>query len=163
MWANLHYYWAMAKDSWHARRWRDKLRVWFAPPGWRPADVAARFPKPDYDPRRDFSRSIRRAASPLSVYALVQIAVLIAANSHFLALLPKQPAWSERAVLSFHPGGSGDPWRRPREPPRIRAAGSRARRNSWESRCFRWAPGSAAPATRASYCRSSLSPWLRWS
>ena len=28
---------------------RDKLRVWFKPPGWRPADVAARFPKPPFD------------------------------------------------------------------------------------------------------------------
>jgi alkylglycerol monooxygenase len=37
------------KDSWHARSWADKVRVWFKPPGWRPADVAARFPKPAFD------------------------------------------------------------------------------------------------------------------
>lgn len=49
LWANAEVYWALAKDSWHARNWADKLRVWLKPPGWRPADVAARFPKPAFD------------------------------------------------------------------------------------------------------------------
>ncbi|MET3476705.1 lysoplasmalogenase family protein [Variovorax atrisoli] len=49
LWANAEVYWALAKDSWHACNWADKLRVWLKPPGWRPADVAARFPKPAFD------------------------------------------------------------------------------------------------------------------
>ncbi|MDP9899672.1 sterol desaturase family protein [Variovorax ginsengisoli] len=35
-------------DAWHTRRWRDKLRVFFKAPGWRPADVAARSPQPPF-------------------------------------------------------------------------------------------------------------------
>ena len=49
LWANLHNYADMIKDSWHARSWADKLRVWFKHPGWRPADVAAQWPKPPFD------------------------------------------------------------------------------------------------------------------
>ncbi|HEY8048071.1 MAG TPA: lysoplasmalogenase family protein [Ramlibacter sp.] len=49
LWANFEVYWSLAKDSWHARNWLDKLRVWIKPPGWRPADVAARFPKPAFE------------------------------------------------------------------------------------------------------------------
>jgi len=49
LWANLQVYWELAKDSWHAASWADKLRVWSKPPGWRPADVAARWPKPAFD------------------------------------------------------------------------------------------------------------------
>ncbi|HWP11839.1 MAG TPA: sterol desaturase family protein, partial [Ramlibacter sp.] len=49
LWSNAEIYWALAQDCWHARNWLDKLRVWFKPPGWRPADVAARFPKPAFD------------------------------------------------------------------------------------------------------------------
>ena len=54
-------------------RWADKLRVWFKPPGWRPADVAARFPKPAFDiaqvqryhpPVTRGVRVVRRAAVP---------------------------------------------------------------------------------------------------
>lgn len=49
VWANLQIYAELAKESWRARSWGDKLRVWFAHPGWRPADVAARWPKPPFE------------------------------------------------------------------------------------------------------------------
>ncbi len=40
-----HIYVDMFRDSWHTRRWRDKLWVWVARNGWRPADVAQRYPR----------------------------------------------------------------------------------------------------------------------
>ena len=49
LWANAEVYAVLLHDSWHAKHWGDKLRVWVKPPGWRPADVALRFPKPDFD------------------------------------------------------------------------------------------------------------------
>jgi hypothetical protein len=90
--ANLHYYWAMAADSWRARSWLDKIKVWFAPPGWRPADVAERFPKREYDLARDFVKFEPPVTPSLSLYVLVQFLALMAANSQFLALLPRQAA-----------------------------------------------------------------------
>lgn len=90
VWANFHYYWTMLKDSWHAGSWKDKFKVWFAHPGWRPQDVTSRFPKPAYDPHRDFVKYDPPCGVSLSVYGLVQFVALIGANSHFLALLPKQ-------------------------------------------------------------------------
>lgn len=44
--ANMHVHWQLLQDCWHAERWRDKLRLWFMPTGWRPADVQARYPLP---------------------------------------------------------------------------------------------------------------------
>jgi hypothetical protein len=75
--------------------------VWFAPPGWRPADVAARFPKPEYDPRRDFERYDPPRSLSLSLYVLVQFSVLIGANSHFLTVLPKQAAPSNLLYFAW--------------------------------------------------------------
>lgn len=49
LWANVDVYWSLLQDSWRTRRWADKLRVWFKPPGWRPADVAARFPHTPFE------------------------------------------------------------------------------------------------------------------
>ena len=49
LWANLQVYRDLALDSWRAASWADKLRVWLKPPGWRPADVARRWPKPAFD------------------------------------------------------------------------------------------------------------------
>jgi alkylglycerol monooxygenase len=101
VWANLHYWWLMARDAWHAARWRDKLYVWIAPPGWRPADVAARFPKPPYDPYRDFARFDPSRGAALSIYALAQFVAIMVANSHFLALLPLQSTPWNLAYFGF--------------------------------------------------------------
>jgi sterol desaturase/sphingolipid hydroxylase (fatty acid hydroxylase superfamily) len=92
VWANLHYYWALAKDSWYTRSWGDKIRVWFMNPGWRPADLAANDTKHSWDPRVDFVKYDPPRNTALSLYGLVQFIALVAANSQFLALLPKQGA-----------------------------------------------------------------------
>jgi len=84
LWANAEVYWATAKDAWHARRWRDKLLVWLKPPGWRPADVAERFPKPDFDIARQ--RYLPRLSRGLTIYSLVQFALLLGMAVQFLDL-----------------------------------------------------------------------------
>ncbi len=76
LWANGEVYWGLLRDSWHTRRWADKLRVWFKPPGWRPADVAERFPSPTFD-----LASVQRYAPPMSP------AVRWFAGAQFVALL----------------------------------------------------------------------------
>ena len=83
MWANLHNYADLARDSWRARSWGDKLRVWFKHPGWRPADVAAKWPKPAFDIRRveRFDPPMSRGAQALAAAAF---AVLLGATALFL-------------------------------------------------------------------------------
>jgi sterol desaturase/sphingolipid hydroxylase (fatty acid hydroxylase superfamily) len=84
LWANAEVYWAAAQDMWHARRWRDKLLVWVKPPGWRPADVAARYPKPAFDIGRErFDPPMSRA---LTAYCLVQFALVLGMTTQFLDL-----------------------------------------------------------------------------
>ena len=48
LWANLEVYSALAHDSWRTHHWADKVRVWFKPPGWQPADLAKSHPKPEF-------------------------------------------------------------------------------------------------------------------
>lgn len=84
LWANVEVYWATAQDAWHARRWRDKLLVWLKPPGWRPADVAARFPKPPFQQDHPpFDPPMSRA---LTLYCLLHFGLLLAMAVHFLGL-----------------------------------------------------------------------------
>jgi len=97
--ANLQVYAELGRESWRATRWRDKLRVWLKPPGWRPADVAARWPKApfvvDAFERFDPVSSRRRQA-----LALLLFAALLAATTFFLwhahAL-----GWLERAAFAL--------------------------------------------------------------
>ena len=84
LWANIEVYWSIAKDTWYARRWRDKLLVWIKPPGWRPADVAARFPKPEFDINR--ARFNLPMSPALKTYCLLQFIVLLLFGMHFLNL-----------------------------------------------------------------------------
>jgi alkylglycerol monooxygenase len=84
LWANAEVYWATAKDAWHARRWRDKLLVWLKPPGWRPADVAERFPKPAFDMGRE--RYLPTLSRAMTIYCLVQFAMLLGMAVQFLDL-----------------------------------------------------------------------------
>lgn len=105
VWANLQYYAELCKDSWHAKRWGDKLRVWFKHPGWRPADVAARFPKPAFDlakvERYDppMSPAAQRASAGLFV-ALLGATSLLLWNAHTLSL-PQQLAGAVGVVLGL--------------------------------------------------------------
>ena len=41
---NFQHLFLLIKDAWYAQNWIDKLKIWFMPTGWRPADVAERFP-----------------------------------------------------------------------------------------------------------------------
>ena len=69
LWANLQVYRDLWLDSWRTRSWADKLRVWIKPPGWRPADVAARWPKPAFD-----IAAVQRFDPPLSPRAACLLA-----------------------------------------------------------------------------------------
>lgn len=82
VWANVEVYRAILQDAWRARRWRDKLRIWFMRPGWKPADVAERFPsgpfdigRPAYDPP---------LAPGARYYCLVQFTAVLLITTHFL-------------------------------------------------------------------------------
>ncbi len=92
LWANAEVYSTLLHDSWHARRWGDKLRVWLKPPGWRPADVAARFPKPDFDIQqtRTYAPPMGRAVQR---FAALQFTALLAGVGAYLWLTDGWPLW----------------------------------------------------------------------
>ncbi len=74
-----HIYVDMARDSWRAARWQDKLRVWVARTGWRPADVEAQFPrnKPDLANFKKYDPRITRGVAWYAFFQLVAVVVLL--------------------------------------------------------------------------------------
>jgi len=75
-WANLQVYDYLWFDAVHAKRWRDKLGIWFQPTGWRPADVAERYPKSPVD-LSTFEKFDPPVAVPVRRYVLAQFMVAI--------------------------------------------------------------------------------------
>lgn len=53
---NFMHVWTLAKDAWRTKNWWDKLRLWFMPTGWRPADVKEAYPVYSID---DVSQQIK--------------------------------------------------------------------------------------------------------
>ena len=72
-----HVYVDMCRDSWHAARWRDKLAVWWSRTGWRPADVAARFPREKNDLAR-FRKFDPQVPRRVAVYGFGQLVATVA-------------------------------------------------------------------------------------
>ncbi len=89
LWANLDTYVELARDSWRAPRWRDKLRVWIARPGWRPAEVADRYPKPAFR-IEDWQRFDPPVPTSIKIYCGLQFVLVVALGTGFLATVDPQ-------------------------------------------------------------------------
>ena len=78
-WANLQVYDYLLFDARQARRWRDKLGIWFRRTGWRPPDVEERFPKRpvELDAFEKFDPPVPR---PMQRYVLAQFGIAVAAT-----------------------------------------------------------------------------------
>ena len=74
-----HIYVDMARDSWHAASWSDKLKVWVARTGWRPADVAAKYPreKADLAAFSKYNPTVGRGVSAYAFFQLVAVILLL--------------------------------------------------------------------------------------
>ncbi|WP_317046128.1 hypothetical protein [Aureicoccus marinus] len=70
---NFQHFGRLAFDAWYARSWWDKARVWFMPTGWRPADVAERFPREGIANVYDFEKYAPKASRGLQFYAVFQL------------------------------------------------------------------------------------------
>ena len=89
LWANLQFYVQLWRDALRAGSWWDRLRIWFMPTGWRPADVAARWPidKPDLAGFRQFDVPLARGQK---AYAALQFAGYVLGVSGLLAVAEEQ-------------------------------------------------------------------------
>jgi sterol desaturase/sphingolipid hydroxylase (fatty acid hydroxylase superfamily) len=76
LWANIHVYSQLFKDCWHAKRWQDKLLIWFKRTGWRPTDVEQNYPLGRVD-----LTQFKKFEIPLSLinkfYSLLQYSLIV--------------------------------------------------------------------------------------
>jgi hypothetical protein len=84
LWANVEVYADLARRSRQAARWRDRLAVWFMPPGWQPATAGGpAWRKPPFDVAR-----VRRFDPPMGrsaqAFALVHFSAVLAGATALL-------------------------------------------------------------------------------
>ena len=68
-WANVHVYWSVLLDCWHASRWQDKIKIWFREPGWRPAGLDQTHPVERVS-LEDFSKYDPAVSTPVNLRIL---------------------------------------------------------------------------------------------
>ena len=95
IWGNLHIFIGMITDAWRTQYWIDKLRVIWSKTGWRPADVAERFPTQKSDLQR--FEKYDPQLSPLANGAIVAQYLLLALvhlwSATQVALIPYSLLW----------------------------------------------------------------------
>jgi len=74
---NFMHLWLLAKDAWHTKSWKDKLRVWLMPLGWRPADVIEKYPVYKIEDVYDFEKYDTPASKGFQAYLWAQLICML--------------------------------------------------------------------------------------
>jgi alkylglycerol monooxygenase len=74
---NFMHLWLLIKDAWRAKDWKDKFRIWFMPTGWRPADVAEKFPVHKINDVYHMEKYDTKASPSLHVWSWVQMLMVL--------------------------------------------------------------------------------------
>jgi sterol desaturase/sphingolipid hydroxylase (fatty acid hydroxylase superfamily) len=74
---NFMHLWLLMQDAWHTQSWKDKLRVWLMPLGWRPADVIEKYPVYKIDDVYQFEKYDTPASKGMIVYLWIQLFCLL--------------------------------------------------------------------------------------
>ena len=70
---NFQHLWRLIQDAWRTGNLLDKFRIWFMPTGWRPADVAEKYPREVITDVYHFQRYQPPASAALKGYAVFQM------------------------------------------------------------------------------------------
>lgn len=70
---NFKHIWLLTLDAWRTRSWWDKLRIWFMPLGWRPADVAEKYPVQKIEDVYNFEKYRTPLSSALTSWSWYQL------------------------------------------------------------------------------------------
>ncbi|WP_420321853.1 sterol desaturase family protein [Flagellimonas sp.] len=70
---NFQHFWRLCQDAWRTRSLWDKFRIWFMPTGWRPEDVAQKYPISKIEDVYNFSKYKPRTSTRLKGYAIFQL------------------------------------------------------------------------------------------
>ena len=74
---NFMHLWLLMQDAWHTKSWKDKLRVWLMPLGWRPADVLEKYPVYKIEDVYHFEKYDTPAPKGMIIYLWIQLFCLL--------------------------------------------------------------------------------------
>ena len=87
---NYKHLWQLIQDAFFAERIWDKIRIWFMPTGWRPEDVAIKYPIYTIeDPSRQ-EKYDTNISTPFIIWSFIQLNIAVTLMFHFFTVIPQQ-------------------------------------------------------------------------
>ena len=86
---NFQHLWLLIKDAYRTTSWKDKVRIWFMPTGWRPADVIERYPVYKIDDPYHFHKYAPEASVALRTWTWIQFLFTFALINYFFINIAK--------------------------------------------------------------------------
>ncbi len=74
---NFQHVWMLIKDAWRTNNWKDKFTLWFKPTGYRPADVAAKYPVYKIEDVYHFEKYDTPASIALNAWCWIQMVIIL--------------------------------------------------------------------------------------
>ncbi|HQR93672.1 MAG: sterol desaturase [Bacteroidetes bacterium 24-39-8] len=72
----------LVKDAWRTQNWKDKFRIWIMPTGWRPSDVAEKYPVFKIEDPYHFEKYDTKNSTAFSVWIWFQLFMLLGLVSY---------------------------------------------------------------------------------
>jgi sterol desaturase/sphingolipid hydroxylase (fatty acid hydroxylase superfamily) len=84
---NFQHMFLLISDAWRTKNWNDKMRIWFMPTGWRPADVAEKYPVYKIDDVYNFEKYNPESSKALQTWSFIQLFILLGFISYLFGNL----------------------------------------------------------------------------
>ncbi|MBT8268163.1 MAG: sterol desaturase family protein [Bacteroidia bacterium] len=72
---NFQHLWRLMVDAWHTKNLKDKLKIWFMPTGWRPADVEEKIPRTIIEDPFNFDKYRTYPSQLLAYWSVFQFVI----------------------------------------------------------------------------------------
>ncbi len=74
---NFQHAWLLIKDAWRTHSWKDKFTLWFKHTGYRPADVAAKYPVYKIEDVYQFEKYNTSTSPALNAWCWIQVLIIL--------------------------------------------------------------------------------------
>lgn len=74
---NFLHVWLLIKDAWRTKNWKDKFTLWFKPTGYRPADVALKYPVYKIEDVYHFSKYDTPVSAAFGAWCWFQLVMIL--------------------------------------------------------------------------------------
>jgi len=102
---NYKHLWQLIQDAYHTKNLWDRIRIWFMPTGWRPKDVALKYPIISIKDPYEQNKYETISSYPFIIWSFIQLNISVLLMFHFFTVIYLNSSlWNYNygALILFH-------------------------------------------------------------